>query len=405
MTQSSVPGSKMPAVPSRILLGPGPSNVSPRVLQAMMQPMIGYLDPDFMLIMDEVRELLKGVFETQDANTLAISGTGSAGMEAGLSSLLEPGDTVVMCIYGFFCERMVEMATRIGANVVPIRAQWGRPFPEEKLEAELKNRTDVKLVTAIHAETSTGVRQPMSELARIAKDHDALFMVDTVTSLGGNRVEFDEWDADYAYSATQKCLGCPPGLSPVAMSQRAIEAMRSRKQAPSSWYLDLALLGNYWGWEEQRVYHHTAPVSMILALRQGLRDALTEGLTNRFQRHTLNAKALSAGLEALGLECVVPEDHRLAQITVVSIPDGVDDIPVRQRLLRGYGIEIGGGLGELAGNVWRVGLMGESSKAEYVLALLSALENVLPEEGYEVARGSGVAAASAQFGATIPQGN
>ena len=405
MTQSSVPGSKMPAVPSRILLGPGPSNVSPRVLQAMMQPMIGYLDPDFMLIMDEVRELLKGVFETQDANTLAISGTGSAGMEAGLSSLLEPGDTVVMCIYGFFCERMVEMATRIGANVVPIRAQWGRPFPEERLEAELRNRTDVKLVTAIHAETSTGVRQPMSELARIAKDHDALFMVDTVTSLGGNRVEFDEWDADYAYSATQKCLGCPPGLSPVAMSQRAIEAMRSRKQAPSSWYLDLALLGNYWGWEEQRVYHHTAPVSMILALRQGLRDALTEGLTNRFQRHTLNAKALSAGLEALGLECVVPEDHRLAQITVVSIPDGVDDIPVRQRLLRGYGIEIGGGLGELAGNVWRVGLMGESSKAEYVLALLSALENVLPEEGYEVARGSGVAAASAQFGATIPQGN
>ena len=405
MTQSSVPGSKMPAVPSRILLGPGPSNVSPRVLQAMMQPMIGYLDPDFMLIMDEVRELLKGVFETQDANTLAISGTGSAGMEAGLSSLLEPGDTVVMCIYGFFCERMVEMATRIGANVVPIRAQWGRPFPEERLEAELRNRTDVKLVTAIHAETSTGVRQPMSELARIAKDHDALFMVDTVTSLGGNRVEFDEWDADYAYSATQKCLGCPPGLSPVAMSQRAIEAMRSRKQAPSSWYLDLALLGNYWGWEEQRVYHHTAPVSMILALRQGLRDALTEGLTNRFQRHTLNAKALAAGLEALGLECVVPEDHRLAQITVVSIPDGVDDIPVRQRLLRGYGIEIGGGLGELAGNVWRVGLMGESSKAEYVLALLSALENVLPEEGYEVARGSGVAAASAQFGAAIPQGD
>ena len=405
MTQSSVPGSKMPAVPSRILLGPGPSNVSPRVLQAMMQPMIGYLDPDFMLIMDEVRELLKAVFETDDANTLAISGTGSAGMEAGLSSLLEPGDTVVMCIYGFFCERMVEMATRIGANVVPIRAQWGRPFPEEKLEAELKNRTDVKLVTAIHAETSTGVRQPMSELARIAKDHDALFMVDTVTSLGGNRVEFDEWDADYAYSATQKCLGCPPGLSPVAMSKRALEAMRSRKQAPSSWYLDLALLGNYWGWEEQRVYHHTAPVSMILALRQGLRDALTEGLTNRFQRHTLNAKALSAGLEALGLECVVPEDHRLAQITVVSIPDGVGDIPVRQRLLRGYGIEIGGGLGELAGNVWRVGLMGESSKAEYVLALLSALENVLPEEGYEVARGSGVAAASAQFGAAIPQGD
>ncbi|CAI8015789.1 Serine--pyruvate aminotransferase [Geodia barretti] len=206
----------MPAVPSRILLGPGPSNVSPSVLQAMMQPMIGYMDPDFMLIMDEVRELLKRVYQSDTANTLAISGTGSAGMEAGLSSLLEPGDTVVMCIYGFFCERMVEMANRVGANVVPLRAEWGRPFPEEMLEAELTKHSNVKMVTAIHAETSTGVRQPIGGLARIAKENDALFMVDTVTSLGGNEVAFDEWNADYAYSATQKCLGCPPGLSPVS---------------------------------------------------------------------------------------------------------------------------------------------------------------------------------------------
>ncbi len=395
---SPLPASKIPAVPPRILLGPGPSNANPSVLQAMMQPMIGYLDPDFMLIMDEVRELLQRVFQTEDANTLAISGTGSSGMEAGLSSLLEPGDTVVMCIYGFFCERMVEMATRIGANVVPLRADWGRPFPEEMLKSELKKHTNVKMVTAIHAETSTGVRQPMSDIARLAKEHDALFMVDTVTSLGGNEVAFDEWDADYTYSATQKCLGCPPGLSPVALSQRALQSIRDRSQLPVSWYLDLNLLGNYWGWTEPRVYHHTAPVSMILALRQGLRLALSEGLENRFERHARNAKALSAGLEALGLECVVPQEHRLAQITVVGIPDGVEDTPVRQRLLRGFGIEIGGGLGELAGKVWRVGLMGESSKAEYVLALLSALETVLPEFGYEVAGGAGVSAASGELG-------
>ena len=397
MTPTTLPESAMPAVPSRILLGPGPSNVSASVLQAMMQPMIGYMDPDFMLIMDEVRELLKRVYQSDTANTLAISGTGSAGMEAGLSSLLEPGDTVVMCIYGFFCERMVEMANRVGANVVPLRAEWGRPFPEEMLEAELTKHSNVKMVTAIHAETSTGVRQPIAGLARIAKENDALFMVDTVTSLGGNEVAFDEWNADYAYSATQKCLGCPPGLSPVAVSDRAIEAMRQRKQAPMSWYLDLALLGNYWGWEGQRVYHHTAPVSMILALRQGLRQVLTEGLIERFTRHTFNAQALCAGLEGLGLECVVPSEYRLAQITVVKIPDGIDDMQVRQRLLRGYSIEIGGGLGELAGNVWRIGLMGESSKAEYVLALLSALESVLPEAGFEVATGAGVGAASSVF--------
>jgi len=363
----------------------------------MMQPMIGYLDPDFLLIMDEVRELLKQVYQAEGANTLAISGTGSAGMEAGLSSLLEPGDTVVMCNYGFFCERMVDMASRIGAHVVPLRAEWGRPFPEEMLEEELRKHTNVKMVTAIHAETSTGVRQPMASIARLAKENDTLLMVDSVTSLGGNEVSFDQWDADYAYSATQKCLGCPPGLSPIAVSDRAVEVLRNRKQPPVSWYLDLNLLGNYWGWEGNRVYHHTAPVSMILALREGLRLALSEGLAKRFERHSLNAKALCAGLEAFGLECVVPDEHRLAQITVVQIPEGVDDMPVRQNLLRSFGIEIGGGLGELAGKVWRVGLMGESSKAEFVLALLSALESVLPKAGYEVANGAGVAAASNVF--------
>ncbi len=357
-----------------------------------MSNMIGYLDPDFMLIMDEVSELLKRVFQTDESITLALSGTGSAGMEAGLNSLLEPDDTVVMCIYGFFCERMVEMAGRLGANVVPIRAPWGGPFPAEMPEAELKNHRNVKLVTAIHAETSTGVRQPLEDLSRLAKAHDALFMVDAVTSLGGNEVAVDDWDIDYCYSATQKCLGCPPGLSPVALSPRALDSVKSRAKKPTSWYLDLALNANYWGFD--RVYHHTAPVSMILALREGLRIVLEEGLEERFARHHRNSLALWAGLEALGLDLVAPEEHRLDQITPFWIPEGVDDDRVRGMLLREYNIEIGKGLGEFAGKVWRVGLMGESSKSEYVLALLSALESILPREGFEVGPGAGVAAAS-----------
>lgn len=393
-SETTIPASKIPRVPPRILLGPGPSNVSPRVLQAMMQPMLGHLDPDFMLILDEVAQLLKLMYQTENGSTIAISGTGMAGMEAGLSSLLEPGDTVVMCSYGFFGERMVDIGTRIGANVVPLRADWGSPFPEEMLAEELKKHSNVKMVTAIHAETSTGVRQPLEGLSKLAKEHDALFMVDAVTSLGGQEVAFDKWGIDYAYSATQKCLACPPGLSPVCLSDRALDTVRTRKQKPYTFYLDLNILADYWGYGEQRVYHHTTPISMILALREGLRAALQEGLENRFKRHRKNASALGAGLEALGLKFVVPAEHRLNQITLVWTPEGVDDAQVRNMLLRGHGIEIGGGLGELAGKVWRVGLMGESSKPEYVLALLSALESILPQVGYEVAPGVGVAAAS-----------
>ncbi len=392
MTQPPLPVSKIPMVPPRILLGPGPSMVHPRVLQAMMQNMIGYLDPDFIKIMDEVSELLKRVYQTDDAITFALSGTGSSGMEAGISSLLEPGDTVVMCIYGYFCERMVDMATRVGANVVPIRADWGKPFPEEMLEAELKKHTGVKLVTAIHAETSTGIRQPLEGISRLAQDHDAMFMVDAVTSLGGNEMAFDDWGIDYSYSATQKCLGCPPGLSPVALSARAHESIKSRSTLPSSWYLDLALNANYGGFD--RVYHHTAPVSMILALREGLRIVLEEGLESRFARHETNAAALRAGLEAIGIKMVAPVGYQLAQITPVWIPEGVDDDAVRHMLLRQHSIEIGKGLGELAGKAWRFGLMGESSRPEYVLALLSALEGILPRVGYETASGAAVGAAS-----------
>ena len=392
MAPDALPVSQMPAVPPRILLGPGPSNANPRVLQAMSSSMIGYLDPDFMLIMNEVSELLRRVYQTDESLTFALSGTGSSGMEAGLSSLLEPGDTVVMCIYGFFCERMVDMATRVGANVVPLRAEWGKPFPEELLEEELGKHAKVKLVTAIHAETSTGVRQPLEGISALAKAHDALFMVDAVTSLGGNEVAVDDWDIDYCYSATQKCLGCPPGLSPVAVSPRAHDTVKSRDSKPVSWYLDLALNANYWGFD--RVYHHTAPVSMILALREGLRIVLEEGLESRFERHRRNADALRAGLDALGMEAVVPREHALDQITPLWIPEGVDDDTVRGMLLREHNIEMGKGLGALAGRVWRVGLMGESSRAEYVLGLLSALEDILPRVGYEVPQGAGVGAAS-----------
>ncbi len=392
MTPARLPASRVPVVPPRILLGPGPSNVSPRVLQAMMAPMLGYLDPDFVLILDEISALLREVYQTSEGITLAVPGTGSAGMEAGLTSLLEPGDVAVMCVCGYFGERMVDMAGRVGARVVPLRAQWGRPFPPDVLEAELQKHSRVKLVMAVHAETSTGVRQPLEDISRLASEHGALLVVDAVTSLGGSDVAVDRWGIDYAYSATQKCLGCPPGLAPVALSPRARDVVATRKTRPVSWYLDLGLLMKYWG--SERVYHHTAPVSMLLALREALRMVLEEGLERRFQRHRRNASALRAGLQALGLRPVVPEEYALDQITLVWVPDGTDEARVRQALLRQYSIEIGRGLGELAGKVWRIGLMGESSKGEFVLALLAALEEVLPRCGYEVPRGAGVAAAS-----------
>ncbi len=392
MTASELPQSEVPIVPPRILLGPGPSTAHPRVLQAMMTPMIGYLDPDFVKIMDEVSELLRRVFETEDSLTLSVSGTGSAGMEVGINSLLEPGDTVIMCVCGFFGHRMEDMAERIGANVVVLESEWGKPFPAEMLESELRKHERVKLVTIVHAETSTGVLQPIREVSALAKGHDALFMVDAVTSLGGNRVEFDDVGIDYCYSASQKCLATPPGMAPVAASQRALEVVRSRQQKPTSWYLDLGLIANYWG--PEHVYHHTAPVSNIVGLREALRIVLEEGLDERAARHRRNARALRKGLEALGLELVVDEEHSLDQITPVWIPEGVDDLEVRQVLLRRYTIEIGRGLGDFAGRVWRIGLMGESSRAHNVLAFLSAMEEILPGVGYEVAQGAGVAAAS-----------
>lgn len=388
----NVPESKMPSIPPRILLGPGPSNTSPRVLQAMMSPMIGYADPDFMVVLDELSELLRLVFQTDEGLAIALSGTGSAGMEAGLNSLLEPGDTVIICVCGYFGERMADMAERLGANPVVLRSEWGKPFPPELLAEELRTHESVKMVSVVHAETSTGILQPLEEFSRLAEQHGALFMVDAVTSLGGSKVAFDEMGIDYAYSCSQKCLGAPPGISPIAISPRALDVIATRKTKPPSWYLDLGLIAKYWA--PPHVYHHTAPVSMILALREALRIVLEEGLDNRVIRHQRNSAALRAGLAALGLDLVAPEGYHLDQITAVRIPDGVDDTTVRQRLLKGHSIEIGKGLGPFDGKVWRIGLMGESSKAEYLLALLSALESILPEQGYEVAQGAAVSAAS-----------
>ncbi len=388
----NLPQSKMPLMPPRILLGPGPSNTSPRVLQAMTSPMIGYADPDFMIVLDELSELLRLVFQTGEGLAIALPGTGTAGMEAGLNSLLEPGDTVVICVCGYFGERMADMAERLGANPVVLRSEWGKPFPPEMLEEELQKHESVKMVSVVHAETSTGILQPLEEFSRLTEQHGALFMVDAVTSLGGSRLAFDEMGIDYSYSCSQKCLGAPPGISPIAVSPRALDVIAARKTKPPSWYLDLGLIAKYWG--PEHVYHHTAPVSMILALREALRIVLEEGLTNRIERHQRNSAALRAGLTALSLDFVAPEGYRLDQITAVRIPDGVDDAAVRQRLLRKHAIEIGKGLGPFDGEVWRIGLMGESSKAEYLLALLSALESILPEQGYEVAQGAAVSAAS-----------
>ncbi len=385
---SSLPASKVPVMPPRILLGPGPSNASPRVLQAMMSPMIGYADPEFMTVLDEVSELLRLVFQTKEA----LPGTGSAGMQAGLNSLLEPGDTVIICSSGYFGERMAEMAERVGANAVVLRGEWGKPFPPNTLEEELRSHDSVKMVTVVHAETSTGVLQPLDEISELAKTRDALFMVDAVTSLGGSEFALDEMGIDYAYSCSQKCLGAPPGICPAAISPRALDVIDSRATKPPSWYLDLGLIANYWG--PEHVYHHTAPVSMILGLREALRIVLEEGLDARISRHRRNSAALRAGLEALGLEFLVPQSNRLDQITAVRIPEGVDDATVRQRLLKERSIEIGKGFGPFDGTVWRIGLMGESSKGEYLLALLSALESILPDEGYEVAQGAAVSAAS-----------
>ena len=378
-------------VPRRVILGPGPSSASPRVLRAMSQPIIGYLDPAFFTILDEVSALLDHVFITNQT-TMVVAGAGSAGMEAGLSSLLERGDKAIICVNGFFCERQILMCERLGIEVVRVESRYGKPVDPQMLEDALKANPDTKLVSAIHAETSAGVVQDISTLSALAHDYGALFMTDVVTSLAGTPVEFDAWEVDYAYGGSQKCLAAPPGISPVAISDRALDHIRNRKTLPSSWYLDLSLIANYWG--PDHVHHHTSPVSMIYGLREALALVLEEGLQTRWLRHEKVAQALRAGLAAMHLDSPVDPDHRLNQLTVVSLPEGVDDGELRSALLDEYSIEVGRGLGQFAGKVIRIGLMGESCVPANVFALLSALEHILPRLGYEVPRGGAVAAAS-----------
>jgi alanine-glyoxylate transaminase/serine-glyoxylate transaminase/serine-pyruvate transaminase len=381
--------------PDRLLLGPGPSQVHPRVLRAMSAPLIGHLDPAFVQMMEEVKDLLRVVFATKNPLTIPISGTGSAGMEACLVNLLEPGDEFVVGVNGVFGTRMAEVAERAGAVVRRVEAPWGKIVRPEQFEAALKNATKPKLVAVVHAETSTGAWQPLPEIATLAHDHGALMLADCVTSLGGVPVLIDEWGIDAAYSGTQKCLSCPPGLSPITFSPRAVDVVKARKTKVQSWYLDLSLLAQYWG--EERVYHHTAPITMNYALREALRLVVEEGLEARFARHRRNHEALAAGLAPLGLALAAEVGHRLPMLNAVTVPDGVDEAKVRGRLLTEHGIEIGGGLGPMKGKVWRIGLMGESSRRASVLSVLAALEDALIASGRSVHRGAGVAAAAAAY--------
>ena len=381
-------------VPRRVILGPGPSSANPRVLRAMSLPIIGYLDPAFFELLDELTGMLGEIFKTKQ-RAFAVAGAGSAGMEAGLVSLASPGDTVIICSYGYFCERQIIMAGRLGFNVVPLRTEWGKSMDPQVLAEALKEHPETQLVLGIHAETSTGTIQPIAEFARLSHEAGALFMTDVVTSLAGCELKFDEWELDFAYSGSQKCLAAPPGISPVAISDRALEYIRNRPKPPTSWYLDLSLIADYWG--PDHIPHHTAPVSMIYGLREAVGMALNETLEVRWQRHEANASALRAGLTALGLELPISKEERLDQLTVVKLPKGIDDVKLRTQLLEEYSIEVGRGLGKFAGEVIRIGLMGESCVPANVFALLSALEKILPDHGFEVAKGAATAAASAQL--------
>ncbi len=384
--------------PQRILMGPGPSDIHPRVLQALARPTVGHLDPEFVRMMDELKDLLRYAFQTRNEVTFAVSAPGSAGMEACFVNLVEPGDTVVVCRNGVFGERMRQNVERCGGLAVVVDDEWGRPVDPDKLEATLRQHPEAKIVAFVHAETSTGAASDAQTLARIARDHGCLTIVDTVTSLGGMPVRVDDWGLDAVYSGSQKCLSCVPGLAPVTFGERALEKVRSRKAPVQSWFLDLNLVLGYWGGDGTRTYHHTAPVNGLYALHEALTLLREEGIENAWQRHRLHHRALRAGLEAMGLGFVVDEPHRLPQLNAVFAPEGVDEAAVRRRLLEDYSLEIGAGLGAFAGRVWRIGLMGYAAKRQNVLVCLGALEAVLVDTGAPVDRGAAVAAALGVYG-------
>ena len=389
----SIPSMLRP--PVRTLMGPGPSAISPSVLAAMGSPTVGHLDPYFLHIMDEVQTMLRHVFQTQNKMTMAISGTGSAGMETCVVNLIEPGDKMIVCVNGVFGGRMADVAGRAGAEVIKLERPFGEIFSTEEIAAAIKQHQP-KVLGIVHAETSTGALQPLEEISSVVHAAGAMLLVDCVTSLGGLPVDVDRIGIDAAYSGSQKCLSCPPGLSPVTFGDRALQAMDARKTKVQSWYLDIGMLRNYWG--ADRAYHHTAPINMNYGLHEALRLVMEEGLEARYARHRLHHEALQSGLEAMGIGySVTNPEHRLPMLNSVFIPEGVNDVAVRTQLLKEFGIEIGGGLGPMKGRTWRIGLMGEAAQKSNVLLFLAALEQCLATQGKNSSPGVGVAAANQRY--------
>lgn len=376
--------------PLRTLMGPGPSDIHPRVLQAMGKATVGHLDPFYLELMDRIREQLQSVFRTKNEMAFSISATGSSGMETCVVNLIEPGDKLAVCVAGYFGNRLVQVAERCGAEVIRVEREWGTVFTPADLQEALAQKP--KVVAIVQAETSTGANQPLQEISKAVHDAGALLLVDAVTALGAIPVEVDAWRIDAIYSCSQKGLSCPPGLSPVSFSPRAVEAVLARKTPVQSFYFDISLLAKYWGTE--RVYHHTAPINMNYGLYEGLRLLAEEGLENVFARHVLNHQALKAGLSALGVEYAAQEGHQLPQLNAVLVPDGIDEAAIRTQLLSRFNIEIGAGLGAFKGKVWRIGLMGYGSRQANVLYFLGALEQLLDEAGYQFEAGSSIAAAN-----------
>jgi alanine-glyoxylate transaminase/serine-glyoxylate transaminase/serine-pyruvate transaminase len=368
--------------------------VNPRILEAMSRPTIGHLDPQFVTMMDEMKALIQYAFQTKNALTLPVSAPGSAGMETCFVNLIEAGDTVIVCQNGVFGGRMKENVERSGATAIMVEDDWGQPVSLDKLEGALKAHPEAKIVAFVHAETSTGAQSDAASIAKLAQEHDCLTIMDTVTSLGGTPILMDEWGIDAIYSGSQKCLSCTPGLSPVSFSDKAAEVIRNRKTKVQSWFLDLNLVMGYWGEGAKRAYHHTAPINALYALHESLVLLQEEGLEKAWARHQLHHQALRAGLEAMGLSFVVDEAHRLPQLNAVTIPEGVDDATVRSQLLNDYSLEVGAGLGVMAGKIWRIGLMGYSANKKNVLLCLGALDNVLASLDADIHQGVAVAAAN-----------
>lgn len=385
------------APPQRVLMAPGPTNLPPSVLQALIAPLTGHKDPYFLHIMDETAELLRYIFQTTNETSMSLPGTGGAGMEAAIGNLIEPGDVAVVCANGLFGARMGEIARRSGAEVVQVTAPWGRPIDPDDVRRAAAGRKP-RVITTVHGETSTGVEQPMQELGKIAHDEGAFLVVDAVATLGGIPVLPDEWGADICYAASQKCISAPPGLAPITVSEAAMEHISRRSSAVPDWYFDLSQHRSYW-FAADRIYHHTAPVLLVYALHEAARLIAAEGIEARWARHALHQSALVAGLEAMDIELFADPRYRLATVVSIRVPNGVDDPQVRSGLLNEYGIEIAGGLGEYAGKIWRVGVMGHSATRNNICLFLSVLESLLARQGYGSANGAATTAANAVYAA------